>query len=195
MLKRLIAVIALLALTLTGCKSSHKIETASIIENVSVHRQDGKLTYTFYILTDNDTPEAVAIHADSFKEATELAEKKYIPDMSLSKLELLLIEKDACDDVMQSDIEYISTQASFSPIAYVALCDEATIEQMNEKTSVQESVESLIILCKKNNPEVKTDYLTVFNCYAGKNKSGFKVPYIIAENGMKASVAEIGKKK
>ena len=190
MLKRFIVVIALLVLTMTGCKSSHKIETASIIENVSVHRQDGKLTYTFYILTDSDTPEAVAIHANSFKEATELAGEKYIPDMSLSKLELLLIEKEACNDIMQSDIEYISTQASFSPIAYVALCDDATIKQLNKKTSVQESVESLIILCEKNNPEVKTDYLSVFNSYA-KNKGGFKVPYISAETELKASAVEI----
>ena len=104
MIKRLITVIALIALTMTGCKSSHKIETASIIENVSVHRQDGRLTYTFYILTDSDSPEAVAIPADSFEEATKLAQQKYIPDMSLNKLELLLIEKDVCGDIMQSDI-------------------------------------------------------------------------------------------
>ena len=190
MLKKIIIILSVFPLVLGGCKSSHKLETASIIENVSVHKQDGQLVYTFYILTDSDTPEAVAIHANSFKEATELAGEKYIPDMSLSKLELLLIEKEACNDIMQSDIEYISTQASFSPIAYVALCDDATIKQLNKKTSVQESVESLIILCKKNNPEVKTDYLSVFNSYA-KKKGGFKVPYISAENELKVSAVEI----
>lgn len=191
MLKRLITVIALLALMMTGCKSSHKIETASIIENVSVHRQDGKLTYTFYILTDSDSPEAVAIPAESFEEAAQLAEKKFIPDMSLSKLELLLIEKDVCNDIMQSDIEYISTQASFSPIAYVAVCDGAAIKLMNKKSAVQESIENLIILCGKNNPDVKTDYLSVFNSYAGKNNGGFKVPFISAEKELRVSYFEI----
>ena len=114
--------------------------------------------------------------------------------MSLNKLELLLIDKDVCGDIMQSDIEYISTQASFSPIAYVAVCDGETIKLMNKKTSVQESVESLIILCEKNNPEVKTDYLSVFNSYA-KNKGGFKVPYISAENELKESAVEIPQEK
>ena len=126
---------------MTGCKSSHKIETASIIENVSVHKQDGQLVYTFYILTDSDTPNAVAISANSFEEAQSLAAEKYIPDMSLSKLELLLIEKEACNDVMQSDIEYISTQASFSPIAYVALCDEATIRLIEEMPRLKRGAE------------------------------------------------------
>ena len=190
MLKKIIIILSVFPLVLGGCKSSHKLETASIIENVSVHKQDGQLVYTFYILTDSDTPNAVAINADSFEEAQSLAAEKYIPDMSLSKLELLLIEKEARSDVIPRDIEYISTQASFSPIAYVALCDDATIKQLNKKTSVQESVESLIILCEKNNPEVKTDYLSVFNSYA-KNKGGFKVPYISAETELKASAVEI----
>ena len=194
MIKRLITVIALIALTMTGCKSSHKIETASIIENVSVHRQDGRLTYTFYILTDSDSPEAVAIPADSFEEATKLAQQKYIPDMSLNKLELLLIEKDVCGDIMQSDIEYMSTQASFSPIAYVAVCDGETIKLMNKKTSVQESIESLIILCKKNNSGVKTDYLSVLNSYAGKKDSRFKVPFVSAKNELRVSTFEISQK-
>lgn len=195
MLKKVLVIFILMPLLLTGCKSSHKIETASIIENVSVHRQDGRLTYTFYILTDSDSPNAVAIPADSFEQAAALAERKYIPDMSLSKLELLLIERNVCGDVMRDDIEYISTQASFSPIAYVALCDDSAIKLMREKTSAQESIENLLILCKKNNHDVKTDYLSVFNSYAGKKDEVLRVPFVSAENELKVTAVEITQKK
>ena len=192
MLKKLLIILTVIPFILTGCKSSHKLETASIIENVSVHKQDGQLVYTFYILTDSDTPNAVAISANSFEEAQSLAAEKYIPDMSLSKLELLLIQKDACDDVMRRDIEYISTQASFSPIARVAVCDFAIIEKMRSKSELQNTIKNQIILCKKNNSDVKTDYLSVFNSFSGGGDKTVTVPYISGKSGTMVSTIEIG---
>ena len=190
MLKKLLIFLTIIPFVLTGCKSSHKLETASIIENVSVHKQDGQLIYTFFILTDSDTPNAVAINANSFEEAQSLAAEKYIPDMSLSKLELLLIQKDAREDVMQKDIEYISTQASFSPIARVAVCDSSVIEEMRRKSEVQNTIKNLIILCKKNNSNVKTDYLSVFNSFYGGGKT-VTVPYISGKGELRVSAMEI----
>lgn len=190
MLKKLLIILTIIPFVLTGCKSSHKLETASIIENVSVHKQDGQLIYTFFILTDSDTPNAVAINANSFEEAQSLAAEKYIPDMSLSKLELLLIQKDAREDVMQKDIEYISTQASFSPIARVAVCDSSVIEEMRRKSEVQNTIKNLIILCKKNNSNVKTDYLSVFNSFYGGGKT-VTVPYISGKGELRVSAMEI----
>ena len=190
MLKKLLILLTIIPFVLTGCKSSHKLETASIIENVSVHKQDGQLIYTFFILTDSDTPNAVAINANSFEEAQSLAAEKYIPDMSLSKLELLLIQKDAREDVMQKDIEYISTQASFSPIARVAVCDSSVIEEMRRKSEAQNTIKNLIILCKKNNSNVKTDYLSVFNSFYGGGKT-VTVPYISGKGELRVSAMEI----
>ena len=193
MLKKIIIILSVFPLVLGGCKSSHKLETASIIENVSVHKQDGQLVYTFYILTDSDTPNAVAINADSFEEAQSLAAEKYIPDMSLSKLELLLIEKEARSEVMPRDIEYISTQASFSPIARVAVCDNAVIEKMRRVSEAQNTIKNQIILCKKNNPDAKTDYLSVFNSFAGGKDKTVTVPYIGGKGDFKVSTIEINK--
>lgn len=193
MLKKLLLLLCLPLLLLTGCKSSHKLESASIIENVSVHRQNGQLIYTFYILTDSNTPNAVAINADSFRQAQSLAAEKFIPNMSLSKLELLLIEKEAKSDVMPSDIEYISTQASFSPIALVAVCDPSVIEKMSRETSVQSVIKNQIILCKKNNPEVKTDYLSVFNSFSGGENKSVTLAYICGNGSLNVSTIEISR--
>lgn len=193
MLKKLFIIFSVFPLVLGGCKSSHKLETASIIENVSVHKQDGQLVYTFYILTDSDTPNAVAINADSFEEAQLLAAEKFIPDMSLSKLELLLIEKEARSDVIPRDIEYISTQASFSPIARVAVCDYAVIEKMRRVSEAQNTIKNQIILCKKNNPDVNTDYLSVFNSFSGGKDKTVTVPYIGGNGDFKVTTIEINK--
>ena len=57
--------VAFSALLLTGCNTSRRIETAAIIENVSVNRQDGEIIYTFYRLTDADKPWGVDVSADS----------------------------------------------------------------------------------------------------------------------------------
>ena len=193
MLKRFAALICCLPLLFCGCKNSHRIETAAIIENVSVEPDESGLNYTFYLLSDSETPGYVSVPASSFEEARILAQKKYIPNMSLAKLELLLIRKDVGKDVLQKDIEYISTQASFSPVAYVALCDGKTLKKMKRSAESQKWIEQQIILCKNNNPEVNINYLSVFNSYARKDSNSFFVPLITAEGELKVSVAEIGK--
>lgn len=192
MLKKVAAVICLLPVLLCGCKNSHRIETAAIIENVSVELKDNALHYTFYILSDSETPDSVSVPANSFEEARELARRDYIPNMSLAKLELLLIHREVGEEVLKNDIEYISTQASFSPVAYVALCDGGTLEKMKESADVRKWIERQIILCKNNNPEVNINYLSVFNsCARGENK-GILVPLITAEDELKVSVVTIG---
>ena len=76
----------------SGCQSSRKIETASIIENVSISESGGQIYYTFYVLSSGDKPKGIRIPSDSFESACLFAEKEYIPNLSLSKLELLMIE-------------------------------------------------------------------------------------------------------
>ena len=192
MLKKLASMLVCLPLILCGCKNSHRIETAAIIENVSVEADGGQIYYTFYLLSDSETPGCVSVPASSFEEARKLAQKEYIPNMSLAKLELLLIRKDVDTDVLKKDIEYISTQASFSPVAYVALCDGKTLEKMKSSADAKEWIERQIILCKNNNPDVNINYLSVFNSYSRGNKKGFRVPLITAEGELKVSVVTIG---
>ena len=180
---------------LTGCSASRQIETAAIIENVSVHRQNGELVYTFYRLTSGDTPWGVDVRADSFEQACELAGTEYIPHLSLAKLELLLIEKEVYGDVMESDVKYISTQPSFSPIAYVTLCDEETMEQIRKTNRVQHVIEEQLILLKKNRPEVSINYLSIFNQFAREDGKSFTVPLVSSDKELKVTDFEIKRKK
>ena len=188
-------VLSMLALLMTGCSASRQIETAAIIENVSVHRQNGELVYTFYRLTSGDTPWGVDIRADSFEQACKLAGTEYIPHLSLAKLELLLIEKEVYSDVMESDIDFISTQPSFSPIAYVTLCDEETMEQIRKTTRAQRVIEEQLILLKKNHPEVSINYLSIFNQFARRGEESLTVPLVSSNKELKVSKFEINRKK
>lgn len=190
MLKKL-AFLFCLPLLVSGCNTSHQIETAAVIETVTVDSQNGQLCYTFYPLSDSDAPEGVRVPADSFEQARCLAEERYIPHLSLAKLELLLLHENVDRQTMRSDIFYISTQASFSPVAYIALCDSNTLKKIGENTSAQTTVEQQILLCKQQRPEVKIDYLSVFNSYAAGNKKGFDVPYITADKELKVSTVSI----
>ena len=51
-----ILLLCLMIPLLSGCQSSRKIETASIIENVSISESGGQIYYTFYVLSSGDKP-------------------------------------------------------------------------------------------------------------------------------------------
>lgn len=188
-----IILMSLSLLTLTGCRNSRKIETASIIENVAISQENGKPRYTFYTLTSGDKPWGISIPADSFEEACELAEKEYIPNLTLSKLELLMIEDSVVDNVLKTDIEYISSNSSFSPVAYVTLCDRKTIEKFNETTREQDLIEEQLILLKNNNPNVNINYLSVFNNFESAENKEFSVGYITCTDELKVSERKLKK--
>ena len=108
-MRRLLCIVCSMVFLLTGCSNSRQIESAAIIENVTVDRQDGKLVYTFYRLTSGDAPWGIAVSAKNFEEACRLASEAFIPNLSLSKLELLLISEDAAETVMTTDLRSATT--------------------------------------------------------------------------------------
>lgn len=195
MRKRILALLCVLPLMLSGCRSSHQIENAAVIEDVSVVSQDGQLYYTFYPLTDSGRPEAVAVPAESFEQARSLAERRYIPNLTLAKLGLLLIEQNVDSDVMRDDIAYISTQASVSPVALVALCDSRTLERLKSDPKARQTIGRQIARLRRDDPEIKTDYLSVFNCYSRRSSEGFYVPLITCGGELRASRQKISAKK
>ncbi len=186
-----ILLLCLILPVFSGCQSSRKIETASIIENVSISEDNGQIYYTFYVLSSGDKPKGIRIPSDSFKSACLLAEKEYIPNLSLSKLELLMIEDSVLEYTLKNDIEYISAQPFFSPVAYVTLCDKKTIEKFDENNAEQDLIEEQLILLKNNNPEVCIDYLSVFNHFASDRISDFTVGYVTCEHELKISERKI----
>ena len=183
------------AVMLSGCNNSRQIETASIIKNVSVDRRGGQVVYTFYRLSSSEKPWGIDVPADSFEHACALARERYIPNLSLAKLELLMLSEDVYRQVMQDDVDYISTQASFSPIAYVTLCDDGAIERIKETNRTQSLMEEQLILLKKNNPSVNINYLSIFNNFARRGEDSFTVPFISSEKELKVSEFEIDREK
>ena len=179
----------------SGCSNSRQIETASIIKNVSVDRRGGQVVYTFYRLTSAQKPWGIDVPADSFEQACALAGEKYIPNLSLAKLELLMLSEDVYEQVMQDDVDYISTQASFSPIAYVTICDDGAIDRIKETNRTQTLIEEQLILIKKNNPSVNINYLSIFNNFAREGEESFTVPYISSEKELKVSEFKIDREK
>ncbi len=188
-MKRTAAILLLLILLLTGCDSARKIETASIIENVSVGRRGGELYYTFYRLSSDEKPPETVIAAESFEEACRLAKEKYIPHLSLAKLRLLLVERELKDSVMPRDIAYISTQTYFSPVAYVALCDAASLEKSGESAKALSEVEQQLLLCQKNNPQVKLSYLSIYNSL--QRGGEVSIAYLNSDKEIKTDVEKI----
>ncbi len=190
MFKKWMGVLCALSLLLSGCHSARQIETASVIENVSVHRENGQTVYTFYLLSDSPRSDAVAVPAASFEEAARLAEQAYIPHLTLAKLELLLIARDVSRETLWRDIEYIAEQAHISPVAKLALCDTKTLLRLRQVSASQERIVSQIDRLEQDNGQLMTDYLSVFNAYA--RKETFLVPLITCEGDLKAATMVLG---
>ena len=186
-----IVLICLSAVLFSGCQSSRKIETAQIIENVTISQRNGQTLYTFYILSSSDKPLKTEVPANSFEQACRLAQDRYIPNISLSKLELLMIEDSLIDRVLKTDIEYISTQPSFSPSAFVTLCDSKTVEKFSESRREQDIIEEQLILLKKNNPAVNINYLSVFNHFESKKTNEFTIGMVGFDGELKISERKV----
>jgi hypothetical protein len=92
-------------------------------------------------------------------------------------------------------VDYISTQASFSPIAYVTICDDGAIDRIKETNRTQTLIEEQLILLKKNNPSVNINYLSIFNNFAREGEESFTVPYISSEKELKVGKFEIKREK
>lgn len=191
MYKKILLILLPVVLLFTGCQNARQIETASIIENVSVDRSEDGVVYTFYLLGSGDKPDGVSVPAESFEQACSLARQSYIPNLSLAKLELLMLSESVYEQVMQDDVAYIATQPSFSPIAYVTLCDHGAIEAVEKDTAAQRTIEQQLILIKDEHPSVSIDYLSIFNRFAQNNREGFTVPMVRSEKELKVEEMHI----
>lgn len=195
MYKKLLIFLISVSFLLTGCANSKQIDKASIAESVTVDENKGNLEYTFYLLSSEENPEKITVTADSFSQACFLAKEKYIPDLSLAKLELFIINEKIYTDVLKGDIEYISTKPYFSPQIYVTLSDKNSIKEMNEQKELPEEIEEQIILLKNKNKNISINCLSIFNNIADNNTEEFYVSYINTQNEMRADIQKIDNKK
>ncbi|MCD8025755.1 MAG: hypothetical protein LUF33_02185 [Clostridiales bacterium] len=101
---------------LSGCSESTGIDNTALAEAVSVSESGGKTVYTFYLLTSSDEQESVSIQANSLEQACALAKESYIPNLSLSKFELYIVNENLYERVLLNDLNFTASCYSFSPI-------------------------------------------------------------------------------
>ncbi len=182
-----------MVLLFTGCTNSKQIDKASIAEGVTVNENNGKREYSFYLLSSKDTSEKITVEAKSFRQACALAKEKYIPDLSLAKLEHFVINENLYKDVLKSDVEYISTQAFFSPQIFVTLSDARSIENMGKEKEQSEKIEEQIILLRNKNKNLNISCLSIYNNFEDKDVKEFEIPCISTQNAMRADAKKIDK--
>lgn len=179
----------------TGCSSSKQVDKASIAETVTAGEKDGKICYTFYLLSSSDTPVFTSVFADSFEQACTKAKSEYIPNLSLSKLELFITEERIKDKTLKNDVKFISQKPYFSPLMYVTLCDENLVEKFVNDKKLLEQIEERIILIKNKNNDISLNSLSIFNNFFSDSNKEFSVSYIYSDKEIKAETLKINAEK
>lgn len=196
MLKKIILILLCISSILfTGCSSSKQVDKASIAETVTVGEKDGRICYTFYLLSSSETPVFTSVFADSFEQACLKAKSEYIPNLSLSKLELFITEEKIMDKTLKTDIKYISEKPCFSPLMYVTLCDENLAEKFVNDKELPEKTEKHIVLLKNKNKDISLNSLSIFNNFYSDSNKEFSVSYINSEKEIKAETRIINAEK
>ena len=86
----------------------------------------------------------------ALKKAVISAKKTYIPALTLSKLELYLIDSNLGEKTLKSDIDYISKETAISPLTYTALSDTKTLQLFSKDKNALKKVKEHIILQQNN---------------------------------------------
>lgn len=189
--KLVLLLICVLSAVLVGCSGAKQIDKASIAETVSVSEKEGKTSYNFYLLSDSDSPVFTSIFADSFEEACKKAKEKYIPNISLSKLELFIVENNLYKKTLKKDVGFISKRPEFTPMMYVTLCDKSTLEELEKSKQLPQNIEEHIIKNKNNNKDVCANILSVFNNFYSEDQKEIKISYINSNSELKAESIKI----
>lgn len=193
--KIILILLCISSILFTGCSSSKQVDKASIAETVTVGEKDGRICYTFYLLSSSETPVFTSVFADSFEQACSKAKSEYIPNLSLSKLELFITEEKIMDKTLKTDIKYISEKPCFSPLMYVTLCDENLAEKFVNDKELPEKTEKHIVLLKNKNKDISLNSLSIFNNFYSDSNKEFSVSYINSGKEIKAETRIINAEK
>lgn len=177
----------------SGCRASHQLETASIVQSVTVARHNGQLCYTFYCLSPDEKPPKTVVPAPSFEKACQKAREQYIPHLTLAKLNLLMVHRELAADVLLRDMDYIAGQSDFSPVTHVCVGDSAALEAMDSSTKQHREAEQLLLLCRRRYPRVKLSYLSVFNSLHKKEDNSLELACLISEKELKVEPVTVQK--
>lgn len=180
-----------IALILGGCSNSNRIDTSSIVQTITAENKSGKTVYNFYLLENSEDVHSVSVEAESLEKAVISAKKTYIPMLTLSKLELYLIDSNLGEKTLKTDINYISKESTISPLTYTAFSDTKTLQLFSKDKETLKKVKEHIVLIKNNNNELSVTSLSIFNNFNGKNNGYLSICCISSEKELKSDIVKI----
>lgn len=180
-----------LAFSVSGCSYETRVDKASIAETVTVQKSENGFVYSFFILSTDEEPKFVSIEGSNFDHACIMARQKYIPDLSLTKLELFVVSEDVYSQTLYDDVRFMATQYYISPRTYVAIADSETMNFISESKDATEKIKKYIILNKNKNKETNENLLSIFNNFAHNKKLDLNISYINSDNELKVSPIKI----
>ncbi|MEE0913225.1 MAG: hypothetical protein U0L76_01395 [Ruminococcus sp.] len=196
MFKKLLSVtLGISMIFLSGCAGTKQIDKASLAETVIVSEENGQIYYTFYLLSGDETPYSISVPSSSFKEACKLAREKYIPELTLTKFELYVLNENLQSALLKKDVKFMSEQWYFSPNIYVTLCDNNTAEIFSYDKSAPEIVETHLIHLKNKVSNVSINSLSIFNNFSDNKTKELSVSYINSEKEIKAEILKLSTEK
>lgn len=179
-----------IVLILGGCSNSNRIDTSSLVQTITAENKSGKAVYNFYLLENSEDVQSVSVEADSLEKAVISAKKAYIPALTLSKLELYLIDSNLGEKTLKTDIDYISKETAISPLTYTALSDTKTLQLFSKDKNALKKVKEHIVLLKNNNNNLSVTSLSIFNNFKGKNNGYLSICYISSDKELKVDIVK-----
>ena len=180
-----------IVLILGGCSNLNRIDTSSLVQTITAENKSGKTVYNFYLLENSEDVQSISVEADSLEKAVKSAKKTYIPMLTLSKLELYLIDSNLGEKTLKTDINYISKQTAISPLTYTAFSDTKTLQLFSKDKNALKKVKEHIVLLKNNKYNLSVTSLSIFNNFKGKNDGYLTICYISSEKELKADIVKI----
>ncbi len=180
-----------IVLIFSGCSNSNRIDTSSLVQTITAEDKSGKTVYNFYLLENSEDVQSISVEAESLEKAVVSAKENYIPMLTLSKLELFLIDSELGEKTLETDIKYISRESMISPLTYTAFSDSKTLQLFSKDKDALKKVKEHILLLKNNAKGLSVTSLSIFNNFKGENNGYLSICYISSEKELKADIVKI----
>ena len=180
-----------IVLIFSGCSNSNRIDTTSLVHTITAEDKSGKTVYNFYLLENSEDVQSISVEAESLEKAVVSAKENYIPMLTLSKLELFLIDSELGEKTLETDIKYISRESMISPLTYTAFSDSKTLQLFSKDKDALKKVKEHILLLKNNAKGLSVTSLSIFNNFKGENNGYLSICYISSEKELKADIVKI----
>lgn len=154
---------------LTGCSENLRIDKASMVSCITVKNYE----YTFYLLTEEEN--VVSVKANDFENSIKEVKSEGLPNINLSRLEIVIFDENINHKYIVKDIESIKNNYSISPTTIIAISNDKIFRKISDNDKkIDDYIERINIFNKK-------DYKTsenILEFYNKKSSKGVNLSYI-----------------